>query len=168
MKLPICYFCARTKVLCRSDLQRLESGEISELDVDIAHELVLLREKRYHDLDNIEFVGAMKIGNMTILIARGLDKVSRTTLIKVSRHLEERGFGRIRFVEGEQDVRSIVEQVVSPSRVLGVNILWLPDGSSEYTVRIPKVDSRKMPVRKEIAEEILERILGQYVRIIFV
>ena len=168
MKLPICYFCARTKILCPTDMKKLESGEITQLDVDVAHELVMLKEKKFPELDKIEFIKAIRKGNLTIFIVRGSTGINRGTLIKISRELENKGYGRVRFVERGHDVKLLVEQIVSPSRVLGVNILWLPDGSSEYTIRIPFRDARRMPVKKDIAEEILSKLLGKYVRIIFV
>jgi len=167
MKLPICYFCARTKVLCLKDLKRLEKGEISQLDVDISNELVLLKEKKYSSLDNLTFVRAHKSDNLLVLMVRNSDKLNRNILIKVSRDLERKGYGRVRFVEESAEPRKIVEQIVSPSRVLGVDILWLPDGSSQFTVRIPHRDARRMPVKKEVAEDILTKLLGKYVRIVF-
>jgi len=167
MKLPICYFCAKTKMLCPIDQKKLERGEISQLDVDISHELVMLKEKSFPELDKIEFIKSIRIQNITIILVRGMKEIEKS-LIKISRELEKRGYGKVRFVEREKDIKFMVEQVIFPSRVLGVNILWLPDGSSEYTVRISHRDARRMPMKKDQAEEVLSKLLGKYVRIIYV
>jgi len=168
MKLPICYFCARTKILCSTCQRKLDNGEISQLDVDISHELVMLKEKKYPELDKIDFIKAIKIQNITLILVQGLKSVDKSLVNRVSKDLEKMGYGRVRIIEKERDVKLLVEQVIFPSRVLGVNILWLPDGSSEYTVRISHRDARRMPIKKETAEEILSQLLGKYVRIMYV
>ena len=168
MKLPICYFCARTKILCPRCQKKLDEGKISQLDVDISHDLVMLKEKKYPELDKIDFIKAISIQNITLILVHGSKNIDKGLLSKVAKELERIGYGRVRIVEKERDVKLLVEQVIYPSRVLGVNILWLPDGSSEYTVRISYRDARRMPLRKEVAEEVLTQLLGKYVRIMYV
>ncbi len=74
----------------------------------------------------------------------------------------------MRLVEEVHDIRRFVSQVLYPTRVMGVDITWFPDGSSEYSVRIPKSDLKKMPYPKRDAEKILETMLGHRVRIVSV
>ncbi len=167
MKLPICQFCAKTKILCPRDLKRLEEGEISELDVDLSHDLLELAEK-YPELDKLEFVKASRYAKLTILLVRGLRQVSREVLIRVSRALERKGYGKVRFVEFSKNAGDVVVQVLSPCRVIGVDVLWLPDGSTEYTVRVKRRDARRLPLKKREVEKLLEELLGKPVRIVFV
>jgi len=168
MKLPICYFCARTKVLCPRDQERLERGEISELDVALSHELVMLKESKFPKLDKLEFLRAVKVDDYLFLVVRGLDSLGPQVVAQVARELSRRGYGRVRLVEEVHDIRRFVSQVLYPTRVMGVDITWFPDGSSEYSVRIPKSDLKKMPYPKRDAEKILETMLGRRVRIVSV
>ncbi len=167
MELPICYFCARTKVLCPKDQKRLEGGEITELDVDIAHELVILKEKKYPQLDRLSFKKAVRIDENTFLLVRNSFNVEKRVLFQVARTLSSKGYGRVRFVEQLPNIRDLVEQILYPVRVQGVDIIWLPDGTSEYNVRINKLYSRRLPFPKSQAEKIIEHFAGKRVRISF-
>jgi transcription antitermination factor NusA-like protein len=56
-------------------------------------------------------------------------------------------------------------QLVYPARVTGVNTLWLPDGSVEHIVRVPRSDLRYLPTRITSIEEALSKISGVSVKI---
>jgi len=166
MKLPICYFCARTKVLCPRDQERLERGEISELDVELSHELVMLKESKFSKLDKLEFLRAIKVDDYLFLIVRGLNSLGSQLAAQVARELGKKGYGRVRLIEEAHDVRRLVSQILYPTRVMGVDITWFPDGSSEYSVRVPRSDLKRMPYTRKDAEKILETMLGRRVRIV--
>ncbi|RLE72072.1 MAG: hypothetical protein DRJ39_00215 [Thermoprotei archaeon] len=167
MELPICYFCARTKVLCSKDLERLERGEISALDVDISHELVMLKEKKFSQIDKLSFIKAVRIDENVFLLVRNSTEISRKTLIQIAKYLSAKGYGKVRFIEYVSDKRALIEQILFPVRVLGVDVIWLPDGSSEYNIRINGTCSRKMPFARAQAEKIIEQFTGKKTRITF-
>ena len=61
----------------------------------------------------------------------------------------------------------MVTQLLAPARILGVNTLWLPDGSFESIIRISKYDEKILPARREVIEEALSRILNATVKVRF-
>jgi len=154
-------------VLCSKDQKRLEEGEISELDVDIAHELVMLKEKKFPQLDRLSFKKAVRINNNTFLLVQNSTSIEKRVLLQVAKMLSSKGYGKVRFIEQLPDIRDLIEQILYPVRVQGVDIIWLPDGTSEYNVRVNRMYSRRMPFPKPQAEKIIEYFAGKRVRISF-
>ncbi|RLE76859.1 MAG: transcription elongation factor [Thermoprotei archaeon] len=165
MKLPICRFDAKTGILCPRCRDRLERGEISELDVSISHDLVEMEESDLPQLKGAEFVRALRADRVTLIFVRS-NGVSKTVWSRVAKRLSRRGYGRVRVIEYSSDVRRLAEEMVAPARVLSVSRIWLPDGTSEYCVRIPSREVRRVPLRLEKIEEVMEKLVGSRVRIV--
>jgi len=142
-------------------------GEIAELDVDIAHELVMLKEKKYPQLEKLSFRKAIRINDNTFLLVKNSFNIEKRILFQIAKILSSKGYGRVRFVEQFPSIRDLIEQILYPVRIQGVDIIWLPDGTSEYNVRINRVYSRRLPFPKPQAEKIIEHFAGKKVRISF-
>jgi hypothetical protein len=56
---------------------------------------------------------------------------------------------------------------VTPAALLGINTLWLPDGSLEKKVRIRLDDSKKLPADIRVLEEAVRSLTGERIRIVF-
>jgi len=54
---------------------------------------------------------------------------------------------------------------LSPARLVGVNIVWFPDGSNEYVIRLGKQDLRILPIDLKNLEEVLSKIHKVQVRV---
>lgn len=165
MKLPICYFDAKTKILCPLCRDKLERGEISELDVDISHDLVKIEEHDLPQLKEAEFIKALKADNMTIILVRSGSKVTRTIWSRVARQLSKRGYGRVRIVEYTNDVKSLIQNIIFPARVLSMSIVWFPDGTSEHYIRVSQRDLKRIPISPKAVEKIVEELTGIKVKI---
>ncbi|MEM2021495.1 MAG: transcription elongation factor, partial [Zestosphaera sp.] len=73
---------------------------------------------------------------------------------------------RARVIINTRDVKEVVKQIVYPARITSVNTVWLPDGSVEYVVRVPRFELRNLPFRRrEIIEDLLTQITGNVVKI---
>ena len=57
--MPICKICAKTGVLCNSCETKLEDGEITQQDIDLANYLMEL-EGRFSALKNVDFYKSMQ------------------------------------------------------------------------------------------------------------
>jgi len=73
---------------------------------------------------------------------------------------------KTRIITNTKDLKEVVKQLVFPARITSVNTIWLPDGTVEYVVKIPKFEMRNLPFkRREVIEDILTQITGNVVRI---
>lgn len=84
---------------------------------------------------------------------------------ELEQRLRERLGKRVKIIPKASDVRGLATHLLYPVRILGVNTLWLPDGSIEYVVRIPRRDERRLGKAKEMYERILSELLGKKTRI---
>jgi len=165
LKLPICYFDAKTKILCPLCRDKLERGEISELDVDVSHDLVKLEEHEFPQLKEAEFVKALKADNVTLILVKSKSKVTRTVWNRVARQLSKKGYGRVKIVEYTNDVKNLIQNIIFPARVLSMSIVWFPDGTSEHYVRVSPRDLRRIPLSPKAVESVVEELIGVKVRI---
>ncbi|MBD3187294.1 hypothetical protein GF325_10725, partial [Candidatus Bathyarchaeota archaeon] len=68
-KLPCCIACAKSDILCYSCQERLESGDLTDLDLDIAEFLLELEEEDPDlGLSEIKFYKSIDLGNLIIMI----------------------------------------------------------------------------------------------------
>jgi transcription antitermination factor NusA-like protein len=84
---------------------------------------------------------------------------------KIEQKLREKLGKRVKIIPKANDVRGLAMHLLYPARIIGVNTLWLPDGSIEYVVRIPRSDARRLSKHKDVYEKILSEILRKPVRI---
>lgn len=165
MKTPICFFCAKSGVLCPRCQDKLDKGEITEADVE-ASKWFIDYEAKNPQLREYVIHRTVRAGRMMIVMVSG--KTSNWALLaKLSRQLSDEKRMNIRIVEKTSSIKRLLEQIVSPARVMGANTVWLPDGSWESTIRMPKPDVRKMPLDPKSAEEAIKILTGEVVHIVF-
>ena len=164
MKFPLCYICIKSGILCPRCQELIDRGEYDDLDLKIMKALLNL-ESKFPELKNVEYHKTLKIDNLVIVM---LSNISRNIPWgKLSRALAEslECNAKFRFVEKTSDFKKIASQLLTPVRVLGVNILWLPDGSQQNIVRISKSEVRFLPADLNTLEQALRMICNTEVRI---
>lgn len=164
MRIPLDYICVKTGVLCPRCRRLVESGAVSEFEIDIMRHLIEFEnDPEYKSfLNNLTYVKAYKISDMIVIIADYPLKTDPKIIQKLSKALGDKLGSKIRIISNSlrRDIKSIVSQLIFPARIQGVNIIWLPDGSQQYIVRIPKTDLRYMPTSSENIEKLLQIIIG--------
>lgn len=166
MKTPICFFCAKSGVLCPRCQEKLDKGEITEADVEVSKWLIDYEAKN-PQLKNYVIHKTVKVPKMIIIMVSGGSGADRALLTKLSRQLSDEKRANVRIVEKTSSIKRLLEQIVTSARVMGANTVWLPDGSWESTIRIPKSDIRKMPLDPKSAEEAIRILSGEVVHIVF-
>ena len=156
MVLPVCDVCLKSGILCQGCENKLKSGEISQLDLDIAKVLFKLGEGK------LGFKKTIEVGDIVIIVTEK-DQVGK--LIgksgKIVRELSRTVGKKIRVVGEDSDLRSVSRDILAPARVSGINIVYGKDGEEKYKVRVMKEDSRKLPGRLDILKDIIELLTGE-------
>ena len=73
----------------------------------------------------------------------------------------------IRILQRTNKPKPLAEELLFPVRVQGVNIIWLPDGTSETIIRISSDDQDKLPANSSQLQSTMEELLGGFVRLTF-
>ncbi|MDI9608952.1 MAG: transcription elongation factor NusA [Candidatus Verstraetearchaeota archaeon] len=164
MKTPICYFCAKSGVLCPRCQEKLDKGEITQADVEVS-KWFIDHEVKNPQLKDYSILRTVKLPNMVIVMVSGGG--NKALLSKVSKQLSDEKRTSVRIVEKTSSIKRLLEQIVTPARVMGANTVWLPDGSWESTIKMPKSDMRKMPIDPRSAEEAIRILTGEVIHIVF-
>ncbi len=139
-------------------------GIVAKYEIPIMKELMLL-EDEMKELRKGEYVKSKILDGLVVVIVKGFE--NQEELEKIARRLSQRIRKKVKIVNMSGDRRRLVEQVIAPATLLGLNTLWLPDGSEEIIVRVPRSDQRFIIGHKKKLEELLTELLGRTTRIRF-
>ncbi len=167
LKAPICGFCLKTDLpeLCPKCQIELDTGRITQNDVDISRYIWSLR-RDYKFIDSLDVKRIIEISDRFILVLKSpLDvfdtKNGRDLLLKL-----ELEYGKpFKVVKYAKKVKTFINELIRPVKILGINQVWLPDGTIEKLVIISDDDIQKLPISENIISEIVEKLFGEHIRI---
>lgn len=152
--MKLCEVCIKSDILCNACNQKIESGELTDLDIKITRAINITGTKAdFSDVyENEEFVIIIADSeNYNKLIGK-----SGSNAKKISESLEK----KIRIIE-KSDEKTMAESLLN-TPIIGINILY--SGKERYILRINKM-YRKNVKRDMIG--IIENIIGKKLEIIF-
>ncbi len=165
LKYPLDRICVKSGILCPRCQRLVDSGKVGRFEIPIMRELIDLEEKTFKELRKGYYRKAYRSRDLIVIVVEGINDLK--ALDRAGRELSHRLNAKVKIVERTGDIRRLVEQVVYPATLLGVNSLWLPDGSEQVIIRILRRDHRFIGNKKNDYEKVLSEILGKPVRIRF-
>jgi transcription antitermination factor NusA-like protein len=166
MKAPFCNFCLQTGILCGKCQSLIDSGELTNVDITVAIELNKL-EQRYNELKDITFFRAVEVGSLIVVLVGERDLPTilghRGRIIKeLEKHLRK----KIRVLETSSSTGKMVEDLLAPAEIAGINTIWLPDGTKVKKVRV-RGQPRKLPASVDTLEDVVQKLTNEPIRIVF-
>lgn len=166
MKIPFCSFCIRSGILCSRCQEKVQSGQVSKLDIRIA-KLFLKLEEKYSSLQKISFYNAYEVdGVLAIVVGRGDLHNFLSGSGRMMREIAESTGKKIRILEKGGDMRRFFEDLFAPLMVTTINTIWLPDGTTEIRVVLSGY-RRRLPLKTNVLKELAKKIRGITLRIAF-
>ena len=166
MKAPICNVCLKSDVLCSNCEEKLENGEISELEIkvsrilkDLSNEYGSLRDseiKHVYDTENVLVIvtpegdGAKVVGRGGEIVKEIADQVDKS----------------IRVVEASQKDRAVIQGLLSPAEIQSINTVFKPEGESQKVV-VPEEYEGKINLSIDELESLIQKITGTDYEIAF-
>jgi transcription antitermination factor NusA-like protein len=152
----LCEFCLRSGVLCSRCREKLTSGQVSELYMKVAKFLLDL-EDRYSMIQDAKLEDVLSEGGLlALVVGRGDREKFLGYGGRLLRELRDAFRRRIVVVETGGSERKFLEDLFSGQRILTINVIWLPDGSSE--TRIVLAGRRMSEKRIRALTEIARRV----------
>jgi len=166
-ELPACQTCVKSEFLCSSCQEKLDSGEITEFEIELAKELLQLEEEeseKFGFLKDISFFKAIDFEDVVILVVGKKDKLKISPvlleLLKTSYEID-----KIILIEKSKNPRAVVDNLISPSKLISLNEIFLATGDVEYKAVIPKEDKDNYLFTKEELEDLIHELTGNITRI---
>ncbi|WP_287582697.1 KH domain-containing protein [Candidatus Borrarchaeum sp.] len=166
MKGPFCNFCLQTGILCGKCQSLIDSGELTNVDISVAMALNKL-EQRHNELKDITFFRAVEVGSLIIVLV-GENDLSAILghRGKVIKELEQNLKKKIRVLETSSSTGKLVEDLLAPAEIAGINTIWLPDGTKVKKVRV-RGQRGKLPASVDTLEDVVQKLTNEPIRIVF-
>ncbi len=168
-ELPACKACISSEFPCKRCQKRLDSGELTEFEIDLAKELVQLEEEesqKFGFLKDVSFYKAIDYEDVVILVIGKKDKIKITKelldLLKKAYEIET-----FILIEKTNKPRPIVDSLIAPSKLVSLNEIFLATGDIEFKAVISKEDKDNILFTKEELEELIYELTGSITRVEF-
>ena len=161
MRLPVCNFDLESDMLCTSCQAKLDRGDISAFDIELSKWL-LEREKDHPNLENVALLRATRTEGRLILVVKKKGKELFLAENSLVDELTEK-FGEVMVVEGPPKLRRVIREFIHPANEIGVNSLYLPDGSKENIVMLREEDRERIQYSSSDLRVIVSAIMGESV-----
>jgi transcription antitermination factor NusA-like protein len=160
-------FCVKSGILCRRCEEKLEKGQITELDLKVIQRMVEL-EKENPVLEDVTYHRTVEAGDMMAVL---VDKKDLPRLLgggaRIVKDLGDTFGKRVKLISYGGDDREFLEDLFSPLSILTINTVWIPDGSTETKVILTGHQPRRMPVDLDKVQKIAQELKGMTLRIEF-
>jgi transcription antitermination factor NusA-like protein len=166
LKMQLCNFCVKSGILCQKCQEKVRSGEVSEIDIRVA-KLLLKLEGKHPPLQKIFFHNAYDFDNVLVIVVEGGNAPQfLTSRNQILRDISERTRRRVIILEKRGNTRKFLEDLFIPAKIMAINKIWLPDGSTETRVILPG-HSGRLSMGRDVLKELAEKIRGITLRITF-
>lgn len=147
VRTELCTFCVKSGILCAKCEERVRKGEITKFDLETI-KLLLDLERRHPDLETVRFYKASDLGEIVAIQVdqQDIERISGNREAILRDISDKVGGKKTILVAHGGDDRRFLEELFSPMRILTINTVWLPDGSTETKVILQGRMPRHMPV----------------------
>ena len=164
MKTPVCESCIETNSLCQGCQQKLDSGELSEIDLTLSRVLYQHRA----DLpsgENVGFQKTMPLGDLLLVFTE-----TPAALIgrggKIVNALGKEVNKKIKVIDVNSGAQEQFSEVLLPAKLLGVNQVF-KGGETEYRIRVSRKDAMRLPVTLSELNTVAEKLFGKKATVVF-
>ena len=166
--LPADKTCINSGFLCSNCQARLDAGEITEFEIDLAKDLIQLEEEdeKFAFLKNISFYKAIDFEDVVILVVGKKDKL-KISFDLISWIKETYEIDQIIFIEKTNKPRPVVEALIAPSKILSLNEIFLATGDVQFRAVLREEDRQKFLFTKDELEELIYELTGNITRVEF-
>jgi len=161
MDTPICAICAKTGVLCSACENKLQKGQISELDVEVS--------KIFHEagIEGAGFERVIETKDHVIILTKkeNIGKIigkGGETIRMISKKLGK----RVRAI-GTESLQDTIYDFVAPAQISSINTVYMPDGRKVKRIKINKNERKKLRMEPQEIEKLVCSLTTDKIEIIF-
>jgi len=155
----LCEFCLRSGMLCSKCREKIKTGEVTDLYMKAAQSLLEI-ENQYPLLQKTRLENVVRAGGFLVLVVgRGDRNRFMSYGGKLTRALGDEFKKRVLVIEEGVSDRQFLEDLFTNQHIVTINIIWLPDGSTETRVvlraqRRQRLSKKRINALLEIAKKV--------------
>jgi transcription antitermination factor NusA-like protein len=134
-------------MLCSKCQIKVESGEVAEEYLEVAKKLLEL-ENKYQFLQKVKIENVVKVGGLLVLVVGKGDSTKFNNSSKLLRELGDEFNKHILVIESGTKDRQFLEDLFINQHIVTINIIWLPDGTTETRVVLQGRGVRRLSKRR--------------------
>jgi transcription antitermination factor NusA-like protein len=165
--LPACLTCVNSGFLCNSCQKRLDTGQLTDFELELAKDLVELEENEHEQfgfLKDVSFYKAIDYEDVVILEVGNNDKLKFTKEL-MDWIRESYKIDKIILIEKTNKPKSVVESLIAPSKLVSLNEIFLATGDIEFKAVIRNSDRNNILFTSNELEELIYELTGNTTRI---
>lgn len=164
MKYPLDKICIKSGVFCPSCQRKIEANLVTEDDLLVLRALVGLEDK-LKLLKKGEYIKSISLNDEIFIMLK--DGFEEEEILALEREVSTIIGKKVKIIEHTNDLKRLIEQIIAPASLLGINRVWLPNGEEVLSIRVSRRDRRYLAKLKEQYESLIQRISGARSKIIF-
>ncbi|MFX1490368.1 MAG: hypothetical protein ACFFBI_14550 [Promethearchaeota archaeon] len=166
--LPADKTCIHSGFLCSNCQARLDAGEISEFEIDLAKDLIELEEgnEDFAFLKELSFYKAIDFEDVVIIVVGKKDKL-RIKKILIDWIKETYEIDELILIENTKKPRPVVEALIAPYKLASLNEIFLATGDIQFRAMLWEEDREKLLFTKEELEDLILELTGNITRVEF-
>ena len=133
MQTQLCEFCLKSGMLCSKCQKKIKTGVVTNDYMEVAKKLISL-EGQNPFLQTVTLDNVVDAGGFLVLIVGKGDAAKFNANPKPARDLGDALNKRVVVIEAGMNDRKFLEDLFSGQQIVTINIIWLPDGSTQTRV----------------------------------
>ena len=176
MKTAICTFCAQTGMFCKDCQQKINSGEVTQSEVEIS-KIAAEFEKTNPHSSKVNILKTIERPNfILLLVAPGNARFLVGGSLDFDKQIEQKLHKSVKIMEKGKNKRKIIDDIFAPALVTGINTLFVPirnakPGQSsieeEMVVVLSEADKENLPGTIKELTELVKLLTDEEIRVEF-
>jgi transcription antitermination factor NusA-like protein len=147
VQIQLCEFCLKSGMLCNKCRTKVESGEVSDQYIEVAKQLLTV-ENQYQALQKVRLDNVLDSGGFLVLVVGKGDAAKINADPRLTRELGDQFNKRVLVIENGVKDRQFLEDLFANQHIVTINIIWLPDGSTETRVVLQGRGTRRLSKKR--------------------
>ncbi|MFW9923750.1 MAG: hypothetical protein ACFFDW_10745 [Candidatus Thorarchaeota archaeon] len=176
MKTAICTFCAQTGMFCKDCQSKINKGEVTKTEVEIA-KIAAQFEKLHQTASKVTILETIeRPGFILLLVKPGDSKLLIGGSLDFDKRIEKVLRKPVKIMEKSKNRKKVLDDIFAPAIISGINTVFVPirnpkPGQSsiveESIVVLAPSEKDKLPGTIGELNEIIKKLLDEEVRVEF-
>ncbi len=165
MQTQLCEFCLKSGMLCSKCQTKIKTGVVSADYMEVAKKLIKMEGKNPF-LQTVSLANVVDAGGFLVLIVGKGDAAKFNANPGPARDLGDELGKRVVVIEAGMNDRKFLEDLFSGQQIVTINIIWLPDGSTETRVVLGARGAKRLSKKRiQALTEIGKRVRNMDLRV---